>query len=450
MSNFFQTSIKKEKLNNLKNNDNKSSSKGIDKNSVDSNKKKNTKNTKKFIISPVKEISKNNLKKYNDDYNEKNKKSLELSDHDINHNMNDDHIFNIINEKTSFKLSYNDDNDNLNDDNNQYNKDFRNKLSFKNNKCVSPLNTNTENVKKSISSTLSYEPLYNLYDNVEENDYNKKESLDISFDNEKNTYVNNLCSKISKVSLSENNNETNKNYTTINKLNFTSLTNEPTLTYLLKDKLKIYNYNIMLDTNTGTMMNNNCNIPCYYCRRKFENLPLGIPIKYYPSLYILNDNSLSSSKYSFNYKENTIKLNKNEKERLLNILKNNPDIIYENNYETKENKKEHKIITKNFFETDGVVCSFNCMVSFIEEHSYNPLYQNSYNYSYLMYKHIFGKYPIQHFIRSPSWKLRQEYGGPLNDSDYDKFIQSLPIVESKQIKTINNNIKPELIFEVLI
>jgi hypothetical protein len=428
MSNFFQTSIKKEKLNRSKNNDNKIS-KEKDKNANDiSNKKKNT---KKFLISPVKEVINVNYKKYEDNLNSNNS------------NINNEHIFNNINEKTPFKLSYN--NNNKDNDMNDINKNIENTLSFKN-KYISPLYTNTNNLKKSISSTLSYEPLYNLYDNINENDYSfnnkNEESIDIS-----NNINNNICKKIENTELNKTN---NKNYTSINKLNFTSLSNEPTLTYILKDKLKIYNYNIMLDTNTGLLINISCNIPCHYCRRKFSNLPLGIPIKYYPSLYILSDNSFLSSKYSFNYKENTIKLNKNEKERLLNILKNNPDILYENNYEIKKQKKEHKIITKNFFETDGIVCSFNCMVSYIEENSYNPLYQNSYNYSYLMYKHIFGKYPNQPFIRSPSWKLRKEYGGPLDDDDYDKFIQFVPIVESKQIKTINNNIKPELIFEVLI
>jgi len=44
------------------------------------------------------------------------------------------------------------------------------------------------------------------------------------------------------------NTETNSNYTSINKLNFTNLTNEPILTYIQKDKFKLYNYNIMLDT----------------------------------------------------------------------------------------------------------------------------------------------------------------------------------------------------------
>ena len=61
MSNFFQTSIKKEKLNRSKNNDNKTIfQKGTDKGlNNDSNNKK--KNTKKFMISPVKESANYNI-----------------------------------------------------------------------------------------------------------------------------------------------------------------------------------------------------------------------------------------------------------------------------------------------------------------------------------------------------------------------------------------------------
>jgi hypothetical protein len=459
MSNFFQTSIKKEKLNRSKNNDNKTIfQKGTDKGlNNDSNNKK--KNTKKFMISPVKESANYNIS-YDVDINLYKKKHLVDNNPfqgDPTGTDQDEHIFNIINKKSSIssKLSY--------DDDSICNKN-ENTFSFKNNKYVSPLYTNSENIKKSISSTLSYEPLFNLYDNNENDMYTFRNKTNDKID--KNTCHHfiqsvgqgdptgtdkvDIIDKIDKNDKNEMNKTNDKNYTTIHKLNFTSLSSEPTLTYIQKDKYKLYNYNIMIDKNSETSLSNNCNIPCYYCRRKFDNYPLGIPIKYYPSLYILNDSSLATSKYSFNYKENTIKLNKNEKERLLHILNNNPNIIFENKYELKDSKKEHKIITKNFFETDGIVCSFNCMVSYIEENSYNPLYQNSYNYIYLMYKHIFGEYPTQTIIRSPSWKLRKEYGGPLDDSDYNKFIQSVSIVESKQIKTINNNIKPEFIFEVLV
>ena len=504
MSNFFQNSLKKQKncLNEngkVRNSDNKTNKlEKTDKNSSNDSSKK--KNSKKFMISPSKDQLKENNEKSEYNY----EKDLTIFNNQFSLNENDN-IFQNVN---------------------------KNSFSFKYNRHVSPLYTNMETVKKSISSTLSYEHIYNPYENINYNSLKKDNYSDqvistdksineiISFDidstriqlehsvnrdechstripnehtfeissnnkynlsqkiNLENSIRDNIIENLSEKSSLNNNcisfnikngdvttskdskknesiiQETSKiidrNYTTINKLNFNSLSCEPTLTYIQKDKFKLYNYNIMIDTNTQNLVNCNCNIPCFYCRRNFENIPLGIPVKYYPSLYILNDNSLQTSKYSFNYKENTIKLNKNERERLLNILTNNPDIVYENKYETKEQKREHKIITKNFFETDGIVCSFNCMVSFIEENSNNPLYQNSYNYSYLMYKHIFGDYPSQPFIRSPSWKLRKEYGGPLTDEDYSKYIQSIPIIESKQIKTINNNIKPEFIFEVLV
>jgi hypothetical protein len=412
MSKFFQTSLKKEK-NLLESNSNDKNEKR--KHVEIENKKKNT---KKFVMSPIKEIPKeintctNNSPKINKYENE--------------------HIFQII---------HNESNENINNDEdmliNNENSSCKSNFSFMYNKCVSPLytNTNVDVNKKSILSSLCYEPI----DNTNKNNYNDEYNYN-------NPKINNEVIEKEK-------SEKNSNCTSINKLNFTSLNNEPTLTYIQKDKFKLYNYNVMLDTKSHKFINCDNNIPCYYCRRKYNFVPLGIPIKYYPSLYILIDNSLQISKYSFNYKENTIRLNKNEKDRIVNILQNNPNIVsekYERETKEKEQKKEHKIFTKNFFETDGIVCSFNCMISFIEENSYNPIYQNSYNYVYLMYKQIFGEYPHQPIIRAPSWKLRKEYGGTLDDEDYSKFIQSVPIIESKLFKTINTNIKPEIVFEVLV
>lgn len=388
MSKFFQISLKKEK-NRLENVEKVKTDK-----SISSNVKK--KNTKKFIISPVKELKKNN--DLNIIYNNKIEKTDTInSEYELEKN-----------EKISYTLS-----------------------SMYNNKHVSPLCTNTNVNTKNISSTLYYDTINNF------NDY-FNEHINSDIINCNNIQNSNIVENINTEKINEN----NVNYTSINKLNFTSLKTEPTLTFIQKDKFKLYNYNIMLDTQSEKFLNNESKIPCYYCRRKFDFVTLGIPIKYYPSIYIIVDNNSQTSKYSFNYKENTIRLNKSEKERILNMIKKNKDIISEH--------KEHKIITRNFFETDGIFCSFNCMVSYIEENSYNPLYQNSYSLIYLMYKQIFGEYPSQSFIRSPSWKLRKEYGGPLDDDDYNKYIQSIPIVESKLINTIKNNIRTELTFEVLV
>jgi len=413
MSKFFQTSLKKEKLNraHLKNDVNHEK-----KNIHDESVKK--KHTKKFMISPNKDKS--------DKLDKQDKKETLDIENNINNN---DHIFNII--QNDF--------DNTNNINILKSVStlthITNKtdLSLMYNRCASPLYKNIDTNKNSISSTLFYEP---IIDTISKNDNNNFHA-----DNNINKY------KINELQKEE------KNYTSINKLNFNTLSNEPTLTFIQKDKYKLYNYNIMLDTKINGILDYSTDIPCYHCRRKFDHVPLGVPVKYYPSLYIMIDNSLQTSKYSFNYKENTIKLNNNEKERIINILNNNPNLVYDkicNKDNKKEGKKEHKVITKNFFETEGIVCSFNCMVSYIDDNSLNPLYQNSYNYLHLMYKYIFGEYPSNPIIRAPSWKLRKEYGGQLNDTDYAKYLQEIPIVDSKQIKTINNNIKPEFVYEVLV
>lgn len=304
------------------------------------------------------------------------------------------------------------------------------------------------------STILNMNDISNVYP-IHTNSYESINNI-----NEK-LYVNNIenCKNIN-----DNSKETER-HTYINKLNFSSLQKEPTITYIQKDKIKLYNYNVMLDTYTNKFLeckNLNENqldeqkIPCYYCRRNFNNAPIGLPICYYPSIYIIKNNS-QNLKYSFNYKENTVKLNSNEKERLLNILERTSsvsDIVLNN--QKKENKKtdkhdgkdSHQIVTKQFFETEGVFCSFNCIVSYLEENRQNPLYQNSYNLIYFMYKIIFGEFPQFTFIKSPSWKLRKEYGGPLSDDDYEKYIQNIPIIDTNQLKCCIS--KHESVYEVLV
>ena len=501
MSKFFQNTLKKEKLLNLnrtKTNDGRL----LSEKKTEQNTKK--KNAKKFMISPTKEIKNNseNCEISNDtivdslninNYKKRNKNfCIQENDPEFNENNGRNNFL--------YNLNMNMTNSNIQTTNDTISTSTKNV--YINNRCVSPLYTNINNLKQSnsgINSVLHYEHItgqgescecfenknilsYNSDIHNMTNETQRHSSEDIgasALKNSKNTRDNilhenssfslnstvNIYEDESRKDLSinlqnikienkvyKNDNqttETNSNYTSINKLNFTNLTNEPILTYIQKDKFKLYNYNIMLDTTSQTFLNSNMNIPCYYCRRVFDFCPLGIPIRYYPSVYILKDgnilkdnNNSHSLKYSFNSKENVVKLNKNDKERLIKILTNNPNTL------NIESKNSHKIITKNFFETDGIVCSFNCMVSFIND-NYSPIYQNSSHLMYLMYKQIFGEYPTQPFVRSPSWRLRKEYGGILDDEDYNKYTQSIPIVDSKQLKTLNS-VRTELVFEVLI
>ena len=166
-------------------------------------------------------------------------------------------------------------------------------------------------------------------------------------------------------------------------------------------------------------------------------------------MYILKNNYPSTYKYSFNYKENTIKLNRNDHDRLLNLLHYHHNLTSCTNENNQKEKDSHKLVSRSFYETTGIVCSFNCMWSYLDENYNDPMFANSKHLIYSLYKHIFGDFPSQSFTRSPSWKLRKEFGGPLADEDYQKCIQNIVIIDSKQTKNNNQN-KTEHIYEVLI
>lgn len=72
-----------------------------------------------------------------------------------------------------------------------------------------------------------------------------------------------------------------------------------------------------------------------------------------------------------------------------------------------------------YFDTEGIFCSFNCMCSYLHENSNNINYKDSGALIYVMYKTIFGEYPIKMNIRKAlSWKLLKQYGGNLSIEEF--------------------------------
>ena len=49
---------------------------------------------------------------------------------------------------------------------------------------------------------------------------------------------------------------------------------------------------------------------------------------------------------------------------------------------------------KDYFETDGTFCSFNCCLAFINDNIKNPMYYHSRHLMNKMYETIFRKEPI--------------------------------------------------------
>ena len=78
-----------------------------------------------------------------------------------------------------------------------------------------------------------------------------------------------------------------------------------------------------------------------------------------------------------------------------------------------------------YYETDGVFCSFNCCLAFVLDNKHNRLYDNSERLLIKIHNKLMNS--VNSIINpSPHWKLLKEYGGHL---DIDKFRNNFNKIE---------------------
>lgn len=95
------------------------------------------------------------------------------------------------------------------------------------------------------------------------------------------------------------------------------------------------------------------NLPCWWCRGNFDTSPIGCPIRY------CSDNTPAK-----------IKKRVIEKLELANLPTD----------------------TSDFFETEGIFCSFPCCKAYIISQKGSPIYKESHTLLTLMYYKLYGKY----------------------------------------------------------
>lgn len=190
--------------------------------------------------------------------------------------------------------------------------------------------------------------------------------------------------------------------TSLEKLGISSLKREPITTIVQKEKTKLQTFITMIGYNNGVKLPLKPSIPCFGCHRIFTTVQLGIPIDYHPSIY--------HSKNDYTKIKN---ITVNERQKLQTDVSNNIDVM-------------------EYFDTDGIVCSFNCMISVIEDNP-SPLYKKTPSLIPKMYKMIFGEYPKEKIIKSPNWRLREEYGGPLSDEEFVANLQTIQFTDMHQV-----------------
>lgn len=129
---------------------------------------------------------------------------------------------------------------------------------------------------------------------------------------------------------------------------------------------------------------------CFWCRHPFDTQPIGCPIKYVSKFLIKRYNSnISRSTYSI--KEN-VSENRFDKDK---SLIQSPD---------------------DYYETDGVFCSYNCCQAYIIDNKHNSLYTDSESLLMKMYNQ--NSSSVSKIQSAPHWRLLTEYGGKLSISKF--------------------------------
>ena len=126
---------------------------------------------------------------------------------------------------------------------------------------------------------------------------------------------------------------------------------------------------------------------CYWCKHPFETMPIGCPVNYVSCQAVKKYHShITKDKYTI--KENITSGNE----------------IQDSNI---------TVIPQEYYETDGVFCSFNCCKAWIADNKHNRLYDKSDMLLTKMYNDVIGS-DLVVINKAPHWRLLEHYGGHLN------------------------------------
>ena len=141
------------------------------------------------------------------------------------------------------------------------------------------------------------------------------------------------------------------------------------------------------------------NVDCFWCRNPFSSQSLGCPLRYIsPKFTKTYYSEITKDKYTL-----SSRITKMELKAL-------------------QAKPEGKNTTPNeYYESDGVFCSFDCVMAFINENRRNSLYSRSKNLLMKIYADMYGE-DVKEITPAPHWRLLRQCGGPLSIEKFrDRF-----------------------------
>lgn len=167
------------------------------------------------------------------------------------------------------------------------------------------------------------------------------------------------------------------------------------ISFLDEAKKKRTCYVSIIDFQTKKQLSNTRQYKCFWDRNYIPDFiqPIGCPVKFVPNKATRCYHSeLSKDQYVIS-EEIT-----NKKAHQLS-LRNNSEFTIEHN---------------SYYETDGIFCSFNCLMAYIkaDENCRNPLYNRSESLAMQMYIELNDEKPDE-ILPAPHWRQLEEHGGHL-------------------------------------
>jgi len=139
---------------------------------------------------------------------------------------------------------------------------------------------------------------------------------------------------------------------------------------------------------------------CFWCRNKFESVGIGCPVEYIsPNVHKNYFSEITKTQYSINQSVSAKNFTKISGEDKL----------------------------KWYFKTDGVFCSFNCCLAYINANKKNKIYFESLNLLNKMYKMINNGCKNK-ILPAPHWRTLEEYGGNLSIEKFRNGFSKVNIV----------------------
>jgi 6-phosphogluconate dehydrogenase len=213
--------------------------------------------------------------------------------------------------------------------------------------------------------------------------------------------------------------ETTHPENTTNILDLYVIRNTPEIVSFVDEAKKSHKCTIsMVDFKTNKDFEHSNIYDCFWCRNQIPStvMAIGCPLKFVPNQAIKSYYS-EISKDNYSIKENIT----NKRQQTIE----------------KENDSNLKIINRNYYLTDGIFCSFNCCMAYIEDNKNDSRYNLSEMLLLKMYHDICPK-NVQVIDEAPHWRKLKKCGGDLT---IEEFRDSFNKIEYKEYGNVSQSLK---------